>query len=180
MRYLWSVLPVALALGGCADLNKSLTEANNSLLTGRTMASATTSTTETRIEVPNDPRISKAFNEALPNIKTIMGIHKCINHQDGMLLLNKETVPGAGVNANSMGWGGNLYPNSAFFMKYHNRGKCLDVRAIDNISMPANNALLFRAVFYAEDSGETVSFKYLMKRMDNGQWLLGEQPRAAQ
>lgn len=167
MRYLLSVLPVALALGGCADLNKSLTEANNSLLASRTMAAPTQSTTEARIEVPNDPKVSQAFDQALPRIKKVIGIHKCINHPDGMLQLNSEAVPGVNMASN------NAFPNNRFAVKYHDRSKCFSVRAIDRVSMPANNALTFRVVYFADDSGETLSYAFLFKKMDNGAWLLG-------
>lgn len=180
MKISWSMLSMALILSGCADINKGLTDVNTSLISGRTMAAQGSSTTEARVEVPNDPRVKTAFEQALPTIKRVLGIHKCINHQDGMLLLNQDTVPGAGVQVKSMGWGGNLYPNSTFFMKYHDRSKCLSVRAIDNVTMPANNALAFRVVYFAEDSGETVSFVFLFKRMDNNEWLLGTQPRNIQ
>lgn len=170
----------AIVFTGCADLNnlnKSLAETNNSLLAGRTMGAASGSTVESRVEVPNDQRVNKAFEAALPRIKTILGVHKCINHQDGLLLLNKEAAPGVQISAGQWEWAGSNFPNSQFYMKYHNRAKCLDVRSIDQVSMPANNALSFRTVFFAEDSGETVSFGYLLKKQDNGDWLLGQRPR---
>jgi hypothetical protein len=172
MRYLWSVLPVALALGGCADLNKSLTEANNSLITGRTIASAPASTTETRIEVPNDPKVSQAFDAALPTIQAVVGIQKCIKQADGMLLLNKYAVPGVAMVRS---W----WTQPITVMTYHNKNNCVSVRAIDMVSMPALNALTIRVVYYAEDSGETVNYKMLFKKMDNDKWLLAETPRQA-
>jgi hypothetical protein len=64
------------------------------------------------------------------------------------------------------------YPNSQQFLKYHDRNKCMSVRAIDNWAMPALNALQFRAVYFADDSGETVSFGYLLKKADDGSWKL--------
>lgn len=176
MRHSWFVVPVVFAIGGCADLNKGLADLNHSLISGRTMAQQPPNTTEARVEVPNDTKISTAFNEALPQIKKIIGVHKCIKHQDGMLLLNQEAIPGLSLSV--QGWGNYLYPNNRFFLKYHDTSKCVDVRAIDSVTLAASNALKFRVVYFAQDSGETVPFHFLMKRMDNGQWLIGEQPRS--
>jgi hypothetical protein len=40
--------------------------------------------------------------------------------------------------------------------------------------MPALNALQFRAVYYADDSGETISYLYLIKKSDDGTWKLAQ------
>jgi len=36
--------------------------------------------------------------------------------------------------------------------------------------MPALNALSFRVVYYADDSGETVNFAYHFKKVEDGSW----------
>lgn len=64
------------------------------------------------------------------------------------------------------------FPNSGFQMKYHDRNKCVSVQAIDKWQMPALNALVFRAIYVADDSGETANFMYVLKKDDEGQWKL--------
>ncbi len=68
-------------------------------------------------------------------------------------------------------------PNSSDYMKYHDFDKCLSVQAIDQWRMPALNALAFRVIFIADDSGKTVNFKYLLKKDDEGQWKLDQSSR---
>lgn len=181
MRLLGMVLPIVIGCSvvGCAevnqglrDVNTGLKETNNALLSNRAMASNAESTTETRIEVPNDPRVTEAFNAALPNIKRVLGIHKCIKNDDGMRLLNREAVPGVAMIESY--W---AYPNSRSNVKYHDRHKCMTVRAIDHVSMPALNALVMRVVYFADDSGETINFSLMFKKLEGNQWLLGEPPR---
>ena len=57
-------------------------------------------------------------------------------------------------------------------MKYHNTNKCVSVSTIDQWTMPALNALQFRAVYFADDSGETFNFYYLFKKSDDGSWKI--------
>ncbi len=168
-----------LILGACADvnrgltdLNKGLADANNSLLSSRTLATPLPDTQEARISVPNDRRTSEAFEAALPSIQRVVSIHKCIKHCDGMRLLNKEAVPGVGM---PVCWNNN-FPNHIHHMEYHNAHSCVSVRAIDNISMPAKNAMQMRIVYFAEDSGETVNFGMLFKKLESGRWMLGAVP----
>ena len=157
-------------LSGCQDslrqLNKDLSNANNSLLAGRTLAASFPASREeeTRVVIPNDENTQKAFEEALPNIKQILAIHKCVKEVDGNLLLNKFAVPGVRV--------GSGYPNR---MRYHNRSRCVSVRAIDKVGMLALNTLTFRVVYFSYDSGETSNFVYQLQRSDSGSWLLLDQ-----
>jgi hypothetical protein len=134
-----------------------------------TMAVSTASTDKTaptKLIVPNDPHTKAAMDAALPNVKKILAIHQCVKVDEGMLQLNYYTVPGVSIRDY-----GN-YPDHQWFMKYHDKNKCVGVQAIDSWTMPAMNALQFRAVYFAEDSGETVSFGYLMKKTEDGSWKL--------
>ncbi len=174
---LTSVLAVFLSLAGCQQslqqLNRDLAAANANR--PGAMASATPASKEqqTKLTVPTDQRTREAMEAALPAIKKILSIHQCIKVTDGMLQLNHMAVPGV-----SFAGAWNLYPNNAYFMKYHDRNNCVSVRAIDNWAMPALNALQFRAVYFAEDSGETINFSYLMKKVDDGSWKLQTIERA--
>ena len=70
--------------------------------------------------------------------------------------------------------GGLGYPNTPIYMKYHDHNKCVRVSALDQWTMPALNALEFRTVYFADDSGETVNFRYLFKKIDDGSWMLDD------
>lgn len=125
----------------------------------------------TQLVLPADPRIRGAIDAALPNVKKVLQIHQCVKDNRGMSHLNFLAVPGVNFINTSYDDSYNR-PNSGAHMKYHDRNKCVDVRTIDGWTMPALNALQFRAVYFAEDSGETVNFQYLFKKVDDGSWKL--------
>jgi hypothetical protein len=166
-------------LSACApqlqQLNKDLSALNQSLAgvsapnTTAIMPVAAQSGSEqaTQLILPSDSKTREAIDAALPTVKKVLATHQCIKTGSGMLQLNFLSTPG--VSHDDGAWN---YPNSNWYVKYHDRNKCMNVRAIDQWTMPALNALQFRAVYFAEDSGETVNFSYLMKRMDDGSWKL--------
>lgn len=175
---------LVLMLAGCQEslqqLNRDLANANAALAANRTGAAAKPGTMatsaahtgnepEVKLTVPNDPRTREAMDAALPTVKKALSIHQCVKVDTGMLQLNYLAVPGVNLGAWSYGWG---YPNSPNFMKFHDRSHCVSVRAIDGWAMPALNALQFRVIYFAEDSGETVNFVYLMKKSDDGSWKI--------
>ena len=126
---------------------------------------------DTQLIVPSEPRVKTSMDEALPIVKKVLAIHQCIK-DGGMQQLNFLAVPGVDFTPQ---WGMNgSWPNSSLYMRYHDRNKCLSIRQIDNWEMPALNALTFRAIYFSIDSGETVSFSYLMKRVDDGSWKLAQ------
>ncbi|MDD5298520.1 MAG: hypothetical protein PHU46_16575 [Rhodocyclaceae bacterium] len=125
---------------------------------------------KTQLLIPADHRTRDAIDAALPTVKQVVAIHRCVRVPDGLLRLNFLAVPGANLIANlAPRW---AYPDSDLFMKYHDISKCVNARAIDSWAMPALNALRFRVVYFAEDSGETVNFTYLMMKVDDGSWKL--------
>lgn len=124
----------------------------------------------TQLIVPKDKRVATAMDEALPIIKKVLGIHQCLKNAESIRQLNTYAVNGVDLTRNNY-YG---FPNSDAWMKYHDRNKCVSVRAIDQWSMPALNALLFRAVYFADDSGETVNFLYLFKKTDDGSWEIAQ------
>jgi len=174
-------------LSACAQLNKDLVELNKALTPstgtqanagqrdGYAMAvqSEGSQGKQTQLIVPNDKKTAKAMNEALPIIKKVLGIHQCVKDSESLRQMNIYAIPG-----NSMEHQGYFhatsYPNSDQLMKYHDRNKCVSVTTLDQWSMSALNALQFRAVYFAEDSGETVNFKYLFKKVDDGSWKIAE------
>lgn len=123
----------------------------------------------TQLIVPKDKRTSAVIDEAMPNIKKILGIHQCVKDDESMRQLNIYAVPGVNMVA-----GYHRYPNGLDNMRYHDLNKCVSVSALDQWTMPASNALQFRAIYFAEDSGETVNFHYLFKKVDDGSWKVAE------
>jgi len=126
----------------------------------------------TQMIVPSDKRTTAAIDEALPTIKKILAIHQCIKDYESLRLMNVYAVPGVNM-ASHMGFQYDFYPNSGN-MKYHDKNKCVSVSALDQWTMPALNALNFRAVYFAEDSGETVNFAYQFKKMGDGSWKIAD------
>ncbi len=122
--------------------------------------------------VPNDKRTSLAIDEALPNIKKILSIHQCIKDWQSLRQMNFYAVSGVNMAQKNGGMGDWEFPNNSSVMKYHDNNKCVSVSAIDQWSMPALNALNFRAVYFADDSGETANFAYHFKKTDDGSWKI--------
>lgn len=172
----------ALSLGGCMQaidqLNRDLAAINQQVATTNgTMASNVPQSQQIQLIVPNDSRAQTAVDAALPTIKKALAIHQCVRTQGGMLQLNALAIPG--VNVAGPEWWNGQFPNSSLHMRYHDRSKCVTIRAIDNFAMPAFNALNFRVVYFAEDSGETVNFGFQMKKTEDGKWLLSGVPEKA-
>lgn len=126
-----------------------------------------------QIIMPNDKRTATAINDALPNIKKVLGIHQCMKtNTDALRQMNFYAVPGTDMAMGKYIWNG--FPNNETNMKYHDHNKCVSVSTLDQWTMPALNALQFRAVYFADDSGETVNFVYLFKKVDDGSWKIAE------
>lgn len=127
--------------------------------------------------IPKDKQVAVAMEEALPTIQKVLSLHQCMKEPQSLRQLNVFAVPGLDMvqrSGDSSGLPAYGFPNSKFFMKYHDRNKCVDVTTIDGWSMPALNALLFRTVYFAQDSGETVNFLYMFKKVDDGAWKLSQ------
>lgn len=175
-----------LMLAGCQEslqqLNRDLANANAALAANKNGAmakppNATRSGQEqpTQLTVPTDPHTREAMEAALPTIKKVLAIHQCVKNWESLRQLNIYAVPGVDMarvtdprwsfpNANNSGMG--------VALKYHDLNKCVDVRAIDQWTMPALNALNFRVVYFATDSGETVNFNYYFSKIDDGSWKI--------
>jgi hypothetical protein len=123
--------------------------------------------------VPSDKAVAVAMNEALPIIKKVLGIHQCLNDSAGLRQMNFYAVPGTDITAGRVNPYGRLV-GLPMNMEYHDKNKCLSVQTLDQWSMPALNALQFRAVYFADDSGETVNFLYLFKKVDDGSWKVAQ------
>lgn len=127
---------------------------------------------EIKVIVPTDTSTRAAIDAALPTLKEVLAIHRCVKVDDGMLRLNFYAVPGVNLGGRSYGW---QYPNSEQYMKYHDRSNCVSIKVVDSWAMPALNALQLRVVYFAEDSGETVNFNYLMKKSsDDDSWKVAQ------
>lgn len=172
------ILSLTLGLSGCAENMRKMSSALEEFNTGVKHDNTTavqpeaSQSTPTKLVMPSDKVVALAVNEALPTIKKVLAIHQCIRDFDSIRQLNKYALDGVNLV-------GNIYmsarfPNSGTYMPYHNLNKCVSVRAIDMWFKPALNALFFRAVYFADDSGETINFVYLMQKTDEGSWRIAE------
>lgn len=175
------ILSLTLGLSGCAEdmrkMSAALEEFNTGVKSGSAgsgamaVQSAAGQSKPTQLVPPSDKKVAAAMNEALPTIKKVLAIHQCVRENQSLRKLNFYAVAGHDLSAIGSDYGyAKLYPLG--YMPYHDQNKCVSVQALDNWSMPALNALAFRAVFFAEDSGETQSFMYMMKKADDGDWRL--------
>lgn len=122
---------------------------------------------KTQISPPGDKQTATAIKEAMNNIGMVLAIHACIKDEASLRLMNAYAVPGVNMVNIPMYY---PFPDSAQWLPYHDRSKCVSLRTLDQWEMPALNALTFRVVYYADDSGETVNFAYLFKKVDDGTW----------
>ncbi len=157
-----------------AQIRANSQQSGNNLV--MTAQSDTSQSKPTQLILPKDKRVAIAMNEAMPTIQKILSIHQCITNSAGMRQMNFFAVPGVDMSAGYIygSPGAELVGLPIGFTQYHDKNKCLSVQVLDSWSMPALNALLFRAIYFAEDSGETVNFLYLFKKVDDGSWKIAQ------
>lgn len=172
------IVGLAFSLTGCAELekfNNALQGDGKTPRSGSVMAaqSVASQSKPTQLIVPEDKNVAAAMSEALPTIKKILSIHQCLKNSAGLRQMNFYAVPGMDMSRYE-----NPYNSTIGLpivnMEYHDKNKCLSVQALDQWAMPALNALLFRAVYFADDSGETSNFIYLFKKTDDGSWKIAQ------
>ena len=167
---------VMLNLVGCADLaavNAQLAKGTK-YQSGAVSMATPTDGKPAQVVASKDKRVAAAAEDAMPLINQILTIHRCVQNWESQRLMNVYAVPGTDM-AQMGGLTPELrYPNNYIAMKFHDRSKCVNVTTLDQWSMPALNALQFRAVYYADDSGETTSYLYLVKKSDDGTWKLAQ------
>lgn len=174
----------SLFLAGCAQDLQRINQTLHAINTGAPLPSQTavapsqsvvasveTQKQPTQLIVPNDKSAATAMDAAMPNIKKVIALHRCMKSGDNMRMLNFYAVTGVDIYEQTRF--SDPYPNHTRWMKYHDRNNCVAARTMDQWSMPALNALRFRAVYFADDSGETVNFQYEFKRVEDGSWKLG-------
>lgn len=185
-----AIVGLTIGLSGCAQdlakFNQDLAALNQALAGGAQgggvqsggMAMAAKPAGQSKpiqLIVPNDKRTAAVIDEAMPNIKKVLGIHQCLKDGASMRQLNIYAVPGVDMAAGPLL--SYLIPNGLDYMRYHDLNKCVSISALDQWTMPALNALQFRAIYFADDSGETVNFLYLFKKVDDGSWKIAETHR---
>lgn len=156
-----AIISASVIITGCAEVPVGKSDAPSARLTNFD---------HTLIEAPTDPQVLAAKDEALPFIQAAIATHQCINDSDALRFMNRYSVPG--VTLDDISWGNFNYPNSQIYMKHHDRNKCVSVSAINQWTKPALNALQFRVVYFADDSGEMVKFGYVFRKLDDGSWRI--------
>lgn len=174
------IVGITLSLSGCADIgkfNNALQGDRNAQSSGSMMAAqpVVIQSKPTQLIVPDDKNVAAAMTEALPTIKKILSIHQCLKNSAGLRQMNIYAVPGMDMTRFE-----NPYDTTHTFglpiygMEYHDKNKCLSVQTLDEWAMPALNALVFRVVYFADDSGETSNFIYLFKKTNDGSWKVSQ------
>jgi hypothetical protein len=107
-----------------------------------------------------DGLVSSARQEAWPTIQRVIGFVACYPGYDGERYLGQYRAPNNGSI-----WG------VMASLHYHPKSQCLTVVRLDNWSMPARNALAFRAVYISEASGEGRDRTYELVKQPDGAWL---------
>lgn len=121
----------------------------------------------TELVIPADKATEEAMNAALPVVKKVISIHQCLKTEESQRLLNVYAV--AGVDLSKSLWS---VPNN--WTKYHDKSQCVDVKALDQWTLQALNALRVRAVYFATDSGETFNLFYHFRKTSDGSWKLSQ------
>jgi hypothetical protein len=177
----------AFGLAGCADFD-AITEQGiqeRAKIRAQMQSSApamvaqadTGQSQPTQLIMPTDKRTAAAIDEAMPTIKKVLAIHQCVKKVEGLRQLNFYAVSGADMT-HQQGSMYKIFPMAEWNMKYHDLNKCVSVKTLDQWTMPALNALQFRVVYFADDSGETVNFQYLFKKTDDGSWKIAQFERS--
>lgn len=123
--------------------------------------------TPAKIAFPKDKKTAMAVDEAMPLIKKIVSMHRCMKNNAALRQWNFDAIPGVDM----MKFVNVYWPKTGLpieKMEYHDNNRCLNASTIDQFAKPAENALLFRAVYFAGDSGETDNFLYLLMKTDDG------------
>lgn len=121
----------------------------------------------TQVSMPKDKKTAAAIEEAMPLITKIVSLHRCMKNNSGLRQWNFDAVSGVDM----MKFVNIYWPKTGLpieKMEYHDNNKCLSAKTLDQFSMPAMNALLFRAVYFADDSGETDNYLFLFMKTDDG------------
>jgi hypothetical protein len=120
----------------------------------------------TELVIPNDKATEEAMNAALPVVKKVISLHQCMKSQESVRLLNVYAVTGVSMTPFID------IPNNR--TRYHDKSLCVDVKALDQWTLQALNALSVRAVYFATDSGETFNMIYSFRKASDGSWKLSQ------
>jgi hypothetical protein len=124
------------------------------------------------------PAETQAYSEAESVIKQVIDIHRCLkptgnyyNDQQQLTRLNPISMPG--MDARVMGMYGSIDNMAPLYkFQYATKTRCVDVRQIDSVQMPALNVLSMRVIYMASDSGETKAYRYEFQKDTDHQWKL--------
>lgn len=182
-------IAVLVSITACAQqqldqFNKDMANLNTALAGGTASAGRPTGapsalaqnsdaekSTSTQLVVPADKIAAAALEAALPNIKKVVALHQCMRDGSSARLFAPYAVVGGENNIFVYGLQTGVYAPIPL-TRYHDKSKCVSVRAIDQVTMLAMNAIQIRVVYLAEDSGEASNFQMQFMRAGDGSWKL--------
>lgn len=182
MKKAFICLLVAASVSGCANelqqVNQSLMAVNQALATpaqsrtsqyapaGARLPAMTAAQLQTlqahKLSANTDAALTAARHEAWPVIEKVIGVVSCYPEWNPSRYIGQYLAPGM----NSMEVAAPMHT-----MNYHPKTQCVSVARMDNWSMPARNAIAFRAVYLSDSSGESKSFNYELVKQPDGAWL---------
>jgi hypothetical protein len=185
------LIAVVISLSACAQeqfdqFNKSVANLNQAMAGGSATGSAGAATqvglaqkaeagkgAQTQLVIPADKTAAAALDAALPVIKKVLALHQCMKDGSSARLFAPYAVTGGENNIFVYGLQTGYYAPITQ-TKFHDKSKCVSVRAIDRVTLLAQNALQIRVVYLAEDSGEASNFQMQFIRADDGSWKLSK------
>lgn len=108
--------------------------------------------------------IRLAVSDAATTINSFVTRVACLTSPAGASALNEFAAPGKRFE-----YYGSLAPSLR--ARYHDKGSCMTVARLQGWRAPANNALVFEAVYKADDSGEVISMSHELVKQPNDSWL---------
>ena len=184
-------IAVVIFLTGCAQqqldqFNKDIASFNQAMAggvpsasrppvvtAGLAQATDTGKSAQTQLVVPADKTAEAALDAALPNIKKVIAIHQCMKDGSNARLFAPLAVVGGENNIFVHGLQTGVYAPIPI-TRYHDKNKCVGVRAIDQVTLLALNALQLRVVYLAESSGEASNFQMQFLKASDGSWKLSK------
>jgi hypothetical protein len=164
-------------LSGCAEVNTaptSIAPVNREPVMFKKDCPAILMTEEKSAPVqliaPKNKEVLAAMYEAMPVIERVLGVHRCLQTEESLRLLNIYAIPGRDMTRiparnNRLD---DLFPNTAL----HHSRLCFSVSVLDQWVKLEMNSLQFNVTYIANDTGDSIRYQFAFKKTDDDLWKL--------